>query len=189
MRLPGSLRRCEDQPITDLHDLFKRLAKLQKLGQEVSIYPDAEELIQQRLLQDRLRGKTEEIHARIRRAHPLREGAAQDQVAPLPARRDRAFAAGAGRAILADDMGLGKTIQGIGTAELLANEAEIKKVLIVCPASLKSQWRTEIQRCCDRDVQLVEAEPRPGASSIRMMLSSRSATMSRCSATSFRSSG
>lgn len=142
-----------DQPITDLHDLFKRLAKLQKLGQEVSIYPDAEELIQQRLLQDRLRGKTEEIRANPA-AHPLREGLLKIKL--LPYQLDGiAFAAGAGRAILADDMGLGKTIQGIGTAELLANEAEIKKVLIVCPASLKSQWRTEIQRCCDRDVQLV----------------------------------
>jgi dihydroxy-acid dehydratase len=36
-----------------------------------------------------------------------------------------AFAAGAGRAILADDMGLGKTIQGIGVAEMLAREAGI----------------------------------------------------------------
>lgn len=35
-----------------------------------------------------------------------------------------AFAAGAGRAILADDMGLGKTIQGIGVAELLARLLE-----------------------------------------------------------------
>ena len=52
-------------------------------------------------------------------------------------------------------MGLGKTIQGVGTAELLAREAGIRKVLVVCPASLKSQWRNEIQRFCDRSVQLV----------------------------------
>ena len=42
-----------------------------------------------------------------------------------------------------------------GTAELLAREAEIKKVLVVCPASLKSQWRGEIHRFCDREVQLI----------------------------------
>jgi SNF2 family DNA or RNA helicase len=52
-------------------------------------------------------------------------------------------------------MGLGKTIQGVGVAELLAREAEVRKVLVVCPASLKSQWRNEIHRFCDRDVQLV----------------------------------
>jgi len=57
--------------------------------------------------------------------------------------------------VLADDMGLGKTIQGVGTAEFLAREAEIRKVLVVCPASLKSQWRAEIHRFCDREAQLV----------------------------------
>jgi SNF2 family DNA or RNA helicase len=31
----------------------------------------------------------------------------------------------------------------------------VRKVLVVCPASLKSQWRAEIQRFCQRDVQLI----------------------------------
>jgi SNF2 family DNA or RNA helicase len=66
-----------------------------------------------------------------------------------------AFAAGAGRAILADDMGLGKTLQGIGIAELLAREAGIRKVLVVCPASVKAQWRSEIHRFSERDCQVV----------------------------------
>ena len=95
--------------------------------------------------------------AEVRRdpaAHPLRTALLKTPL--LPYQMDGvAFAVGAGRAILADDMGLGKTIQGVGTAELLAREAEIKKVLVVCPASLKSQWRNEIHRFCDRDVQLV----------------------------------
>ena len=66
-----------------------------------------------------------------------------------------AFAVGAGRAILADDMGLGKTIQGIGVAELLAQLAGIQRVLVICPASLKSQWRSEIRRFSDRSSQVV----------------------------------
>ena len=49
------------------------------------------------------------------------------------------FAVGSGRAVIADDMGLGKTIQGIGVAELLSQDADISRVLIICPASLKSQ--------------------------------------------------
>lgn len=52
-------------------------------------------------------------------------------------------------------MGLGKTIQGVGVAELLAREAGITRVLVVCPTSLKSQWRNEIQRFSDRTSQLV----------------------------------
>ena len=66
-----------------------------------------------------------------------------------------AFAASVGRAVLADDMGLGKTIQGIGVAELLARETGIQKVLVICPTSLKSQWRNEIERFSDRTSQLV----------------------------------
>jgi len=86
--------------------------------------------------------------------HPLRTSLLK--VAILPYQMDGiAFAAGAGRAILADDMGLGKTLQGIGVAELLAREAGISKVLVVCPASVKSQWRSEILRFSMRDCQIV----------------------------------
>lgn len=143
----------KDLPIEDLHDLTQRLARLQKLGHEVSVYPDAEEFIEQRLFERRMRDKTAEIR-RNPADHALRTTLLKTPL--LPYQMDGvAFAAGAGRAILADDMGLGKTIQGVGVAELLAREAGIKKALVVCPASLKSQWRNEIHRFCDRDVQLV----------------------------------
>jgi SNF2 family DNA or RNA helicase len=52
-------------------------------------------------------------------------------------------------------MGLGKTVQGVGTAELLAKYAGISRVLVICPASLKTQWSMEIKRFSDRTCQLV----------------------------------
>jgi hypothetical protein len=147
------VRPLQNRAIDDPHDLLKRLARLEKLGQDVVVYPDAEEYIQQRLIQERLSEKTSAIR-RAPAEHPLRTELLK--VPLLPYQLDGiAFAATAGRAVLADDMGLGKTIQGVGTAEFLAREADIKKVLIVCPASLKSQWRNEIHRFCDRQVQLV----------------------------------
>jgi hypothetical protein len=143
----------QDKPIEDLRDLLKRLAQLQKLGRDATIYPDAEEYIQQQLVLERLRDRTAEIR-RNPAKHALRTELLK--VPLLPYQLDGvAFAAGAGRAVLADDMGLGKTIQGVGVAEFLAREADIKKVLIVCPASLKSQWRNEIHRFCDRGVRLI----------------------------------
>ena len=66
------------------------------------------------------------------------------------------FAATAGRAIIADEMGLGKTIQAIGTAELLRREGFVESVLIVCPTSLKYQWKREIERFTHREVLVVE---------------------------------
>jgi SWI/SNF-related matrix-associated actin-dependent regulator 1 of chromatin subfamily A len=54
--------------------------------------------------------------------------------------------------ILADDMGLGKT-----TAAVIASiESRAKKVLIVCPASLKINWDREIKNYTDRRVLIVE---------------------------------
>jgi len=147
------VRPLTGKPIANLGDLLRRLRKLDALEQTYHIYPDAEEFIQQRLYQERVRAKVDEIR-RDAANHPLRTTLLKTPL--LPYQLDGiAFAAGAGRAVLADDMGLGKTIQGVGLAEFLASEADIRKVLVICPASLKSQWRNEIQRFCDRDVQLI----------------------------------
>ena len=66
------------------------------------------------------------------------------------------FAAKAGKAIIADEMGLGKTIQAIGTAELLRKESLIGSVLVLCPTSLKYQWRSEIKKFTDAEVFVIE---------------------------------
>lgn len=56
------------------------------------------------------------------------------------------FAFKAGKSIIADEMGLGKTIQAIAAAELLRHEGLIGSVLVVCPTSLKYQWKREIEK-------------------------------------------
>ncbi len=66
------------------------------------------------------------------------------------------FTARAGRVLLADDMGLGKTIQAIATAELLAKEFSVSNVLIICPTSLKYQWKNEIEKFTDRSIKVIE---------------------------------
>jgi superfamily II DNA or RNA helicase len=68
------------------------------------------------------------------------------------------FAAAAGRSLIADEMGLGKTIQAIGTAELLKREMGIERVLVVCPTSLKYQWRSEITKFTDSSVCVIEGQ-------------------------------
>src|SRR6516165_11968897 len=53
-----------------------------------------------------------------------------------------AFLISKGRAILGDDMGLGKTRQAIVGMQVAAPTGMI---LVVCPASLKLNWRREIK--------------------------------------------
>lgn len=54
-------------------------------------------------------------------------------------------------ALLADAMGLGKTIQAVGLINALPS---IKKTLIICPASLKQNWKNEIMNWCVRPVTI-----------------------------------
>jgi SWI/SNF-related matrix-associated actin-dependent regulator 1 of chromatin subfamily A len=62
--------------------------------------------------------------------------------------------AGSKRFILADDMGLGKTTATI----IAALETGAKKILIVCPASLKINWQREIENYSDRPVFIAEGK-------------------------------
>ena len=70
-----------------------------------------------------------------------------------------AFLTRKGRAILGDDMGLGKTRQAIVAMNEAAPEGA---VLVVCPASLKLNWRREI-RMVDADAKVEVIGARDGA--------------------------
>ncbi|MFH1107632.1 MAG: DEAD/DEAH box helicase [Planctomycetota bacterium] len=79
------------------------------------------------------------------------------KVPPYPYQRDGAlFAAQVGRSVIADEMGLGKTIQAIAAAEILAKDGGVERALIVCPSSLKSQWRQEIEHFSARTALVID---------------------------------
>ena len=59
------------------------------------------------------------------------------------------------RALLADEMGLGKTIQAIAACALLRRVGRAQRVLVVTPASLKTEWEEQIQRFTDWPCHLV----------------------------------
>ena len=56
--------------------------------------------------------------------------------------------------ILADDMGLGKTTSTV----IAALESGAERVLIVCPASLKFNWKREIENYTDKSISIVEGK-------------------------------
>ncbi|MBL7112434.1 MAG: DEAD/DEAH box helicase [Bacteroidales bacterium] len=62
----------------------------------------------------------------------------------------------AGRVLLADDMGLGKTIEAIAAVEIFTRYFDVRRVLVICPTSLKYQWKAEIRKFSGRNACVVE---------------------------------
>ncbi len=59
------------------------------------------------------------------------------------------------RAMIADEMGLGKTVQAIAAAALLRRLGNANRVLVVSPASLKTEWEEQIEKFTGLDLQIV----------------------------------
>lgn len=59
------------------------------------------------------------------------------------------------RALLADEMGLGKTIQAVAACALLHSLGKARRVLVVTPASLKTEWEEQIKKFTTLPLRLV----------------------------------
>jgi SNF2-related domain/Helicase conserved C-terminal domain len=136
-------------PDDRLGDLEPFMAVTSKSGHEFRAYDDALDFIAGRRDADRRASRLEQLFPR---------GAADPALLELlkvplyPYQAEGAlFAVRAGRALIGDDMGLGKTVQAIAAAEILARHFGVSKVLVVCPASLKYQWQSEMARFAGRD--------------------------------------
>lgn len=62
-------------------------------------------------------------------------------------------------AVLADESGLGKTVQAIAASELLRREHGVRKILILCPNSLRHHWFREIARFTGNIATVIEGTP------------------------------
>ncbi len=77
------------------------------------------------------------------------------------------FAAQKRKSFIGDDMGLGKTMQAIGSSLLLKELGQVKRAVIICPASLKFQWRQEIQKVSKASVAIIAGSARERAEQYR----------------------
>ncbi len=133
---------------------LEQLIKIaQKSGHELRCYDDVWQFVAQ--MRD-----GERRHATLMEAYPkgikdkALKGLVKVKLYPYQA-EGALFAARAGRCLIGDEMGLGKTIQAIAGAELFARHFGVRRVLVVCPTSLKHQWKNEFARFTDRNVQVV----------------------------------
>lgn len=127
------------------------LNKARALSPEFRCYPDALDFVIQKRADERRRRRVAEL---LQQPAPL-DGLVKTDLFPYQ-QEGVLFALQAGRCLIADEMGLGKTIQAIAAAELYRREFKINSVFIVCPTSLKYQWRAEIRKFTDSSVHVVE---------------------------------
>jgi superfamily II DNA or RNA helicase len=139
----------------NLRDFEQVLEKLRAADETTVVYSDVLDFIDRE--NERASGLEDERRylAQLERGKNPLEGLLKVPLFPYQI-RGALFGACRGRAVLADDMGLGKTIQAIAAAELLRRRRGIERVLVVAPASVKYQWKTEIEKFCDLSTQVID---------------------------------
>ncbi|MEQ8702991.1 MAG: DEAD/DEAH box helicase [Phaeodactylibacter sp.] len=132
-------------------DFDQFLEKARGLAPAFRCYPDVLDFVIQKRADTQRSGRA----ATLAKAPGGLDGLVQTTLYPYQ-EEGILFAFRAGRCLIADEMGLGKTIQAIAAAELYRREMGISSVFIICPTSLKYQWRSEIERFTGQQAHVVE---------------------------------
>src|SRR5271157_4049596 len=145
----GLLRPEHFRHFGDVLDQFRKADDQAVIYSDVLDYIDRENEIAEGLEYER------KLLAKLRAGHDPLDGVLKTKLLPYQT-RGAIFAACRGRVVLADDMGLGKTVQALAAAELLRRSHGIERVLVVAPASVKYQWKTEIEKFTDLSAQVID---------------------------------
>lgn len=138
-----------------VHDFEQVLERLRAADETIIVYSDVLDFIdRENELAQGLEDERRNVAELAKNRNPL-QGLLKVPLFPYQI-RGALFAACRGRVVLADDMGLGKTIQAIAAAELLRRKHGIERVLVVAPASVKYQWKTEVEKFCDLPAQVID---------------------------------
>lgn len=131
-------------------EAFLKFIEIAREMKEVLIRPEVidvmEEFFEQRLLGEvRTNGKLDFSKIKVDLFPYQKEGAE--------------FAVFRKGAIIADEMGLGKTIQAITTAILKKDLFGFDRTLVICPASVKDQWKNEIEQFSHETAVVIQGLP------------------------------
>ncbi len=141
----------------NLPDDFFRFTEQVQDRQDIDLGEDAKAHIQRLTTNQAQQIRVQEITQQIKASGGHLPGI-QARLYPYQV-EGAAFLAANGRALLADDMGLGKTLQAIAAALWLRDHAQTKRILVICPASLKQQWAREIHHFTGLSSHVVQGPP------------------------------
>ncbi|MBZ5624543.1 MAG: DEAD/DEAH box helicase [Acidobacteriia bacterium] len=145
----GRLRREHFQQFAKVLDALRRADDQAVIYSDVLEYVERENEIAEGLQLER------KLLAKFTRGRDPLAGVLKTKLLPYQV-RGAIFAACRGRVVLADDMGLGKTVQALAATELLRQRRGIERVLVVAPASVKYQWKTEIEKFSNLSAQVID---------------------------------
>ena len=145
----GLLRREHFQSFHQVIEAFRQTDLEAVIYSDVLEYLDRENELAEGLDLER------QLLAKLRRGGDPLKGVLKTKLLPYQ-ELGAIFAACRGRVVLADDMGLGKTVQALAAAEMLRRRRGIQRVLVVAPASVKFQWKTEIEKFTDLPAQVID---------------------------------
>jgi SNF2 family DNA or RNA helicase len=131
------------------------LAEIQKADDQAVVYSDVLDYLDR---ENELAEGVElerKLLAKLKQGKDPAAGLLRTELLPYQT-RGAVFAACRGRVVLADDMGLGKTVQALAATELLRRRKGIERVLVIAPASVKYQWKTEIEKFTDHSAQVID---------------------------------
>ena len=142
-----NVRRCSANALTELHQLAKSNSNQLRVSHQLESWVDSK------------LASTRKQQTRKRFVDDLKAGKESLEILKyplLPYQTDGVLHLAFGeRVLLADDMGLGKTYQAIAACALLHKIQGVKRVLVVSPASLKTEWEEQIKKFSDLSVNPV----------------------------------
>ena len=106
-----------------------------------------------------VRGRLKEVHQQVSQEREASRAVDADIDLPVPdglaylpyQRAGIAYAMSRPATLFGDEMGLGKTIQAIG---VINADPSVKRVLVICPASLRLNWHREISKWLTRPLRV-----------------------------------
>lgn len=135
-----------DRPLKDLLGLMEKMDGYKQVRVQPWVFTKIEKILQE-----------EEIE-RLTESTDMPELKLKTELYPYQ-KEGVKFSLFKSAALIGDEMGLGKTLQAIALAILKQEIFDFKKILVVTPASLKEQWKREIERFSEEKAVIVEGPP------------------------------
>lgn len=139
----GNKKYIEDEDAENLIGFFNNLENHKQILVRPEVYVKVERISEKNTLE------------RIKKEQKLEYSSILTELLPFQ-KEGVEFATFKKGAVIADEIGLGKTLQAITTAIKKREILGFTRTLVICPATLKNQWKQEVETFSEEDAIIIE---------------------------------